>query len=360
MQDFLLGHTAPVTCIHVGRRLHDGRQFILSGDEDRDIRRWDVHQEQDIPPIKGHRGPVLALALSRDQSRFVSAGRDMAIRTWDIQTGEEIAHTFLHGAEDSPTAAPTDNPPSPGDSPGRSCAGRATHAVVAAFNATGSRGLIIGHDGLPPDSERAAFHRLFPSAGSEYIRYWSPGGDQEPLLTRPHPADERLHLLAYSNCGPLALRSARLNNLTYRLTITDMSTRVENPWPLSDANGSEVVGAFSPDGRRLLLSGDHADACGPGRQALRLWNLRDRTPYPFTFREHEALVTCVAFAPTKCLAASGDRDGCVYVWNVGTGSVVRCPSEGGPEKDPDVTCVCFSPDADFVSWAHRDGSIQLS
>ncbi|WP_250400205.1 AAA family ATPase [Streptomyces cellostaticus] len=70
--------------------LADGGPGLVSGDDTGEIRYWDVGARRSLTVLRGHTGPVLALApLTRRNGRsgLVSAGEDGQIRLWDMSDG---------------------------------------------------------------------------------------------------------------------------------------------------------------------------------------------------------------------------------------------------------------------------------
>ena len=49
-----------------------------------------------LPPLKGHVGPVLAVAFSPDGKTLASGGFDMMVKLWNVATGQEVASLEGH------------------------------------------------------------------------------------------------------------------------------------------------------------------------------------------------------------------------------------------------------------------------
>jgi WD40 repeat protein len=73
--------TAEVTVL----ALRPDGKFLLVGDVDGLIRSVDLATAERVA-FEGHRGAVLSLNYSPDQTMFVSGGRDKAVRVWDLST----------------------------------------------------------------------------------------------------------------------------------------------------------------------------------------------------------------------------------------------------------------------------------
>lgn len=82
----LTGHTDAIMALAV---TPDGSRIISAG-QDGTIRIWSSRDGQETHRLQGHTGPVSGLAMSPDGRWFVSAGADMLLLVWDLHSGEEI------------------------------------------------------------------------------------------------------------------------------------------------------------------------------------------------------------------------------------------------------------------------------
>jgi WD40 repeat protein len=73
----------------------DGRQLLSAG-KDMDLRLWDVESGQLVRELHGHTGEVFAAIFHPDGQRIVSAGRDRVIRIWDPVQGDELVGLLGH------------------------------------------------------------------------------------------------------------------------------------------------------------------------------------------------------------------------------------------------------------------------
>jgi WD40 repeat protein len=76
----LRGHEGPVGAVAFAG---DGR-LIASGSTDVSVRLWDVTCGRECACLRGHRGSVLALAFSRDGRALASGGSDGTALVWDV------------------------------------------------------------------------------------------------------------------------------------------------------------------------------------------------------------------------------------------------------------------------------------
>jgi tetratricopeptide (TPR) repeat protein len=78
------GHGKRVTCVAT-----DGR-VVVSGGYDDAVRLYDTTTNKELMVLRGHSGPVYAVAISSDGKRIVSGSFDMTVRLWDAQSGKEL------------------------------------------------------------------------------------------------------------------------------------------------------------------------------------------------------------------------------------------------------------------------------
>ncbi len=94
----LRGHSGPVTAVAMSR---DGR-LSVSASEDRTLRVWEVESGRELRTLEGHSAKVTGVAMSEDGRLAVSASWDKTLKVWDVETGRELrtlqGHTgFVNG-----------------------------------------------------------------------------------------------------------------------------------------------------------------------------------------------------------------------------------------------------------------------
>jgi WD40 repeat protein len=51
---------------------------------------WDSATGKELLTLKGHTGPVMSVAFSRDGGRIVTGSWDATVRVWDAETGKSL------------------------------------------------------------------------------------------------------------------------------------------------------------------------------------------------------------------------------------------------------------------------------
>ena len=72
--------------------------YCLTGSKDRSIRLWNPHKGAHIKAYQGHGYDVRGLAVTQDNSRFVSCGGDKCIFLWDVASGSIVRRFKGHDA----------------------------------------------------------------------------------------------------------------------------------------------------------------------------------------------------------------------------------------------------------------------
>src|SRR5262249_2634816 len=68
---------------------NDGCQ-ALTGSSDGTVRLWDCGSGSEVACLKGHQGPVNAVAFSPDGERALSGGADGSVRLWSLASGRQL------------------------------------------------------------------------------------------------------------------------------------------------------------------------------------------------------------------------------------------------------------------------------
>ncbi len=257
-----------------------------------EIKLWDVGSGHLLRVLPGHRGDVMSLAFSPDDTILASGSIDKTVRLWDVKSGEELA--VFEGQ--------TDEVFSVAISPdGRTlAAARGCNNTVALWDIPSRQPLAPLQDTaiMQPVAFSPDGRLLAAGDFTGLVRVWDTVHWHEKRSLR-HEAGQ-VSALAFSPDGTRI--AAGSDNKLIRLW------SVRTGRELATLQGHEHVVhsiAFSPDGR-TLASGGVGLTC-------KLWNL-------VTFQEvadlagHKEPIFTVMFAPDGNVLVTASRDRTVRFW----------------------------------------------
>jgi WD40 repeat protein len=82
----LIGHTTFVMAVAL---TPDGRRAVSASD-DNTLKVWDVASGRELRTLTGHEGPVWAVAVTPDGKRAVSGSNDRTLKVWELDNGREL------------------------------------------------------------------------------------------------------------------------------------------------------------------------------------------------------------------------------------------------------------------------------
>ncbi|MEI7770385.1 MAG: TIR domain-containing protein [Chloroflexales bacterium] len=248
---------------------------------------WDLQDGRMRSQIRGHGGPISALAFSPDERSLASAGHDRSIRLW--RTGDDPA------ALASPLLASVPAHPD--------------QVTSVAFSPDGAL-LATGGADRAVRIWRTLDRALVQTLGGL-------GGAVEALACRPDG-----DVLAAGSRG----RTLRL-----------WAARSCRPLHSIEGHGGAVEAlAFSPDGALL--------ASGAADRSARIWQVADGT-LRRTLAGHGAAVTGVSFSPAGDQIATLGEDDRLLVWGVADGAEIAALRLLSGR----VTGLAFSPEGDRLA-----------
>jgi WD40 repeat protein/tetratricopeptide (TPR) repeat protein len=297
-------HVACLAFSPDGKALATGSWVGLGGGKTAgEIVAWDLATGRPVFQLQGHTGSVLSLAYSPDGRRLATGGNDNLVKIWDTAARRELL--TLHGHNFS--------------------------VNCVAYSPDGRR-LISGsgYDGT--------IHVWDAGTGQRLRTFRNQRGVGERVVFSPD--GQRL-----ASAGSHWVNRQGNLQVLHGLTVWDLRTG-EELLALGDPGDTQLGGlrdaAFSPDGRRLALS---------GKRGVRVWETPDLAD-PITVNV-EDFVHGVAFSADGRLLAVGTLNGAVKIYDTGTGQerlTLKKPTSGNG-----VARLAFSGDGRrLVTAAGRD------
>jgi WD40 repeat protein len=293
MVAILKGHTGPIEAL----ALHPEGSIAITGSVDRTVRLWDLDGWRSVRVFVGHEATVHALAVFADRRRVISGAEDRTLRIWDLESGDCLA--VLRGHREA------------------------------------IRGVAVSPDGLTAVS--------LSEDGS--VRLWDLEQQRSKVLFKG--GFHQLRGIALTADGSAVLFGAGDGTIL----VYGMPNCIEIGRLGGDGAIVNAI-AIAPDGRVLAGADDGS---------LRVWDLASGLS-TLTLRGHDKSIRAVAVSPDGRWAISGGSDRFVRMWDLGTGVEMNAfEGHSGSVKGVAVLpagdrIVSASGDATVCGWRH-DGSV---
>jgi WD40 repeat protein len=334
----------------------DGKR-ALSSSWDLTLRLWDLETGQEVRKFEGHTEGVQSIAFSPDGKRAVSGGFDRTVRLWDVETGQELRKLEGHTAMVRAVAYSPD--------------GR--RALSGAWEGDGTlrlwdvetgrqlqrmAGIPKGTHGvaISPDGRRA----LAAGAAAE-VQLWDLETGRQLCHLDGH--NENVTSVAFSPNGRYALSGGSDGTLRLwrlpdpLLPPPAFAHKVGEVYHLEWQDEQQGFPAhtwwshFTPDGSAFVVGGD-----GGPKGDIRLWDVATGTLLQQFVTGGEPWFNGGLFLPVgKRLLSWYSQDSHLYLWNVGTGEIIR--KFEGPCANP--LSVAVSPDGKRVLAGGNENALFL-
>ncbi|KAF1334888.1 hypothetical protein FI667_g1525, partial [Globisporangium splendens] len=90
------GHTAPISCLEMGRQLSTDRSIICSGSDDGTIRLWDTTRANSVALLGNGKGAVSCLRFLALYDFLVSGCREYSLKVWDLSVSKLKTNIQAH------------------------------------------------------------------------------------------------------------------------------------------------------------------------------------------------------------------------------------------------------------------------
>jgi hypothetical protein len=309
--------------------------------------------------LKGHGGPVAALAFSPDGKTLVSVGGTPGdpgeIRLWEVPAGRECG-SFRGHAE--PVTAVAFSPDGSLLATASGVLDRKAERWGAGqvrlwdFPSGRERAVWQGHLQLITGLAFAAGGKTLATAGEDRVALlWDVAAGQEMPVATLKGHLGALAAVAASPDGKLLATAG--HDKTVRLWDTATG---EEKLTLRGHGGPVPCVAFSPDGKTLAAGGGVFDSENNRWTSgeAKLWDVATGKER-LTIKRHTDVIASLAFAPDGQTLVTGGGDALVKLWDANTGEE-RTTLLGHSSR---VAAVAFSPDGKTLASAGDDRTVKL-
>jgi len=309
----LAGHSWTVLSVAV---TPDGRR-VVSGAVDKTVRVWDLERGEELLVLAGHTGSVLAAAITPDSRKVISGSEDGTLRVWDLESGElrgtlrqsETERAISGKAHAGGILAVAVTPD------GRRVVSASKDWTLKVWDLETGEMLhtLRGHQGwieavaVTSDGRRAVSASL-----DRTLRVWDLERGLE--LDRLYGPSDEFQALAVTPDGHQVISGAKNG----RVAVWNLANRLNRYSFLGHPSGSVLSLAVTPDGRYAIS--------GSLDKTLKAWDLQNLQFAGQV--DHLDAAYSVAVTPDGQRVVSGSRDGTLKVWALPLPQEAPKPDQG--------------------------------
>jgi serine/threonine-protein kinase len=316
------------------------QDVIAVGTGQAEVGQIEIHdwaKGENLSVLKGHGGPVMALAFTGDGRTLASGGSDHTVRLWDVAAGKERNPlSRQHGPASNVAFAP--------DS-------RSLAVLIGPWEPhVRLLDLAAGQERDLPSGHRGGITAVGFTAGGKPAA-WGPWGAtiwdaaKGQVAARMNaPGDAKL----WGELAPDGRTVAAANTKSPTVGLWDvLAPAASGPkLTLPGHKGTLTALTFAPDGKSLATAGTD--------RTIILWNTGQAGPETpllrFSFSGHRESIVALAFSADSRLLASASADGVVKVHDTGDDAELASLSSSAGV----VGALLFSPDGKTLAgWSHH-------
>jgi WD40 repeat protein/tRNA A-37 threonylcarbamoyl transferase component Bud32 len=322
----LRGHNGPIRAVAF---FPDGRK-IVTASEDHTAKVWEATSGKELLNLAGHSDFVFCVAVSPDGERIVTGSRDRTAKVWDAASGDRLLSFNKHPTPVYSVAISPDS----------------RRVVTGAYDGTAliwdlTSGAILfsldgGHRPITSVAYSPDGQKLVTANNDGTATMWD-ATTGEKLRTFQGRVSSLLSI-AFS---PDGTRVAAVGDIGTELWETATAKEM-----LFFKGHRALINsvAFTPDGQRIVT--------GSNDRLTKVWEASSGMEL-FTLRGHLEGVTCLALSPDGQRIVTGSADWTAMVWDATGARQLRLL------RGPRVSAVAFSPDGQRVATGCSDGTARL-